>query len=770
MCNVQYQMCNVHLAELCSGEDTCTKLYELGAFKAVRDNQNCVRCRSDAAGQRDLPQREGEREEDRSRRLLKKTQRPGAASKKDRTGKEHIRYIWLAISVLLSSRVEVAATAVKNSSSTSGASSKMQKLTASPRLLEEVMSEMSAEKSGDSAVSTMSADLVQEKRPSSQSSCNLEVVVNREDVFRLRMKPLISRCGLLAILVKEANAMRPKDIEPGKSVLTVELDNFPGGAEAFELAVKFSYNEADITITVSNVATLRCVAEFLQMTDEYGKFNLLKKTESFLKHEVFWNWNDSLTVLKTCETFLAMAEKADIIQRCANALASRASLSPDSLSSPSFSSDLGTSSSSNSSRSSSQSPITGTWWFHDFSSLSVYLMERVVRALIKNGIDHKNLAKFLLHYVRSSIPALNFGAYGVFGSTHLSPGGSGRSTVGEEGEVSQKQTVRVQRDVIETVVELLSCLQPKAASCRSLFSLLRVAVALSASKPCRKKLEKMIGVQLDKATLDNILVPALPRRSSSLYDVDLIVRLAEYFLQDQAETLSTMGSVNFDRRSELEMSACEEVSSPVRTALLRVGELIDKFLAEVAADSQLKPSRFRTLAEVLPDTARSSSDGLYRAVEIFLEAHPNLTITEATGLCKVINLQKLGVEACKRVAQNTKFPASFILQVVLVHQNQLRSVMDGCIPKDLQDMKYCKPSKESYSVGKDGRLNRQSLVVHLECSNFEFMVRQNQELKSNLKKIHSRVSELESTYKRLRLEMGRLFKAKRRSKDVSVTP
>ncbi|KAG6542850.1 hypothetical protein Mapa_015754 [Marchantia paleacea] len=621
---------------------------------------------------------------------------------------------------------------------------------------------------GDSPTTSMSSNSVHEKRPT-HASCNLEVGVNGEEVFRLHMRPLLSRCGLLVMLVKEANAMRPKEIEPAKSVLTVELENFPGGPEAFELAAKFCYNEADVAITVSNVATLRCVAEFLQMTEEYGKGNLLKKTESFLKHEVFWNWNDSLAVLKTCETFLVVAEKADIIQRCANALASRASLSPDTLSSPSFSSeshDLGASSGSNSSRSSSKSPMSGNWWFHDFSSLSVYLMERVVRALIKNGIDHKNLAKFLLHYLRSSIPALKFGAYGVFGSTFLSPGCSGRSS---EEEISQKHTLRIQQDVIETVVDLLSSLQPRSASCRSLFSLLRIAVVLSASKACRKEIERMIGVQLDKATLDNILVPALPRRSSSLYDVDLIVRLAEHFLQDQAEALASAGlTQDIDKRSEHEMTSAQDASSPVRTALLRVGELIDKYLAEVAADSHLKPTKFRTLAEVLPDTARNSSDGLYRAVEIFLEAHPNLSITEATGLCKVINLQKLGVEACKRVAQNTKFPASFVLQVVLVHQNQLRSVMDGCIPKELQEMKSCKPSKEMYTFSKDGRLNRQAMVVHLECSNFEFMVRQNQELKTNLKKIHSRVAELESTYKRLRLEMGRLFRAKRRPKTTNV--
>lgn len=148
-----------------------------------------------------------------------------------------------------------------------------------------------------------------------------------------------------------------------------------------------------------------------------------------------------------------------------------------------------------------------------------------------------------------------------------------------------------------------------------------------------------------------------------------------------------------------------------------------------------------------------------------IQAHPTLPVTEATGLCRLINPQRLSLDACKRVAQNPRFPASFVLQVVFLQQSQLRSNMDSCLPSDYQDIK-CKPSsRDMYSYNREGRLSRQSLVVHLECSNFEFMVRQNQDLKRNLKKMHTRVAELETTYKRLRLEMGRLFKPKRRSKQ-----
>lgn len=425
-------------------------------------------------------------------------------------------------------------------------------------------------------------------------------------------------------LVKEANAIRPRETDGIKSVLTVELENFPGGAEAFELAAKFCFCVEDVPITFSNVAMLRCVAEFLEMTEDYGKANLSRRTEYFLKHEVLWNWNDSLGVLKSCEPFLVIAEKCEIIQRCAKALAFRACSSPDSFSDPpSFSSDsldLNFSSGSNSSRSSVKSPISSNWWFQDLSSLSIYLMERVVRALFKHGIDHKNLAKFLLHYLRSSLPPVQFGTYGIVGrhgSNLPSPGGSGRSL---EDEKVHSLSLKVQVEILETVVELLSDLQPRSVSCRSLFGLLRTAAAIGACKSSRRVVEKMIGVQLDKATLDNILIPAASQRNSTLYDVDLIVRLVEHFLKDQSGPLSGLPcSPVSERKCDSDHASKSDFNSPVRTASVRVGELIDKYLAEVAADSHLRPAKFQTLVEILPDTARNCSDGLYRAVEIFLE-------------------------------------------------------------------------------------------------------------------------------------------------------
>jgi hypothetical protein len=162
----------------------------------------------------------------------------------------------------------------------------------------------------------------------------------------------------------------------------------------------------------------------------------------------------------------------------------------------------------------------------------------------------------------------------------------------------------------------------------------------------------MIGIQLDKATLDNILITALPRRSSSLYDVDLVLRLVDFFLKDKAEALmvsaaaarisdssssllstrTESGLSTFSRAdcssSRLSMPATtvsSDIGTPVQTALTKVGDLMDKYLVEIAADTYLRPSRFLALAESLPDSARESDDGLYRAVDIYLEVSVSAT-------------------------------------------------------------------------------------------------------------------------------------------------
>ncbi len=103
----------------------------------------------------------------------------------------------------------------------------------------------------------------------------------------------------------------------------LELPDVPGGAEAFDLAAKFCYG-INFEITPSNVAVLRCAAEYLEMTESFGENNLVSRTEAFLSEVVFRNLADSIAVLHNCENLLPLAEELLIVSRCIEAAATKA--------------------------------------------------------------------------------------------------------------------------------------------------------------------------------------------------------------------------------------------------------------------------------------------------------------------------------------------------------------------------------------------------------------------------------------------------------------
>ncbi|KAG6526191.1 hypothetical protein ZIOFF_016168 [Zingiber officinale] len=90
--------------------------------------------------------------------------------------------------------------------------------------------------------------------------------------FLLHKFPMVSRSGKIWKMVVESR-------EPDLSRL--ELHEVPGGAEAFELAAKFCYG-TNFEITASNVAQLRCIAEYLEMTEQYQERNLIVRAEALL--------------------------------------------------------------------------------------------------------------------------------------------------------------------------------------------------------------------------------------------------------------------------------------------------------------------------------------------------------------------------------------------------------------------------------------------------------------------------------------------------------
>ncbi|KAL8214465.1 hypothetical protein R6Q57_003914 [Mikania cordata] len=101
----------------------------------------------------------------------------------------------------------------------------------------------------------------------------------------------------------------------------VHLDEIPGGSKTFELITRFCY-DIKIELTAHNVISLRCAAECLKMTDEFGDENLITLTENFLT-EVFATWSDTMKALESCEEVLHDAEELFLISRCITCLAKK---------------------------------------------------------------------------------------------------------------------------------------------------------------------------------------------------------------------------------------------------------------------------------------------------------------------------------------------------------------------------------------------------------------------------------------------------------------
>ena len=101
----------------------------------------------------------------------------------------------------------------------------------------------------------------------------------------------------------------------------VELpQNFPGGPETFEMISLFIYGSSTL-VDPFNVASLRCAAEFLEMTEQYSSGNLCDRFDIYLNQVVLQSWDDTLIVLQKCQTVLPWAEELLIVSRCIESLA-----------------------------------------------------------------------------------------------------------------------------------------------------------------------------------------------------------------------------------------------------------------------------------------------------------------------------------------------------------------------------------------------------------------------------------------------------------------
>ncbi|XP_031501840.1 BTB/POZ domain-containing protein At1g30440-like [Nymphaea colorata] len=476
-----------------------------------------------------------------------------------------------------------------------------------------------------------------------------DVVIEIGEIsFHLHKFPLLSRSGVLEKLIEESSTA-------DGTACIIQLHDIPGGAKAFELVAKFCYG-VRLELTALNVVSVRCAAEHLRMTEEYGEGNLILQTEEFLS-EVFSSWKDTIIALETCEEVLLHAEELHVVTRCINSLAMKACSDASlfgwpmgggqrTLQSPGGSllwNGIGTGA--------TPKPVTSDWWYEDLAVLSFPLLKRLILAMESKGMSPDNIAGCLTFYANSHLPGLQKRNSG-------NQEKNSRISVPTEGE---------QRALLEEIVGLLP-MQKGVTSTKFLLGLLRTAVILHASSSSRENLEKRVGIQLDQASLEDLLLPNLTYSVETLYDIDCVQRILDHFLvSDQASAATSPCLVD---EGQL-------IGSPSLSPITMVSRLIDGFLAEIAPDVNLKFSKFQALAAMIPDYARTLDDGIYRAIDIYLKAHPWLTDSEREQLCRLMNCQKLSLEACTHAAQNERLPLRVVVQVLFFEQLRLRTSIAG---------------------------------------------------------------------------------------------
>lgn len=483
--------------------------------------------------------------------------------------------------------------------------------------------------------------------------------------YLLHKFPLLSKCLRLQRLCAENPEFAQHQI--------IQLPDFPGGIEAFELCAKFCYG---ITITLSayNLVAARCAAEYLQMTEDVEKGNLILKIEVFFSSCILQGWKDSIATLQSTKSFALWSKELGITGRCIEAIAIKVLANPTKVSlSHSYSRRGRDDISCNGSESLRHKPTTKGWWAEDIAELSIDLYWRTMIAIKSGGkVPSSLIGDALRIYAARWLP--NIPRCVNVDSQFES----------EADFESFKETTSKHRMLLESIITLIPA-DKNAVSCGFLSKLLKAANIVKISSSSKVELARKMGLQLDEATVSDLLIPSSSSSTSNMiYDVDIVMTMLEHFmLQPQSPPTSPPKSKGGMRRRRsrsaenigFEFQESRRSSSASHSSKLKVAKIVDGYLQEIAKDVNVPLPKFIAVAESIPDFARIDHDDLYKAIDIYLKGHSELSKSERKRLCRILDCRKLSMQACMHAAQNELLPLRVVVQVLFFEQ--VRSAMAG---------------------------------------------------------------------------------------------
>jgi len=429
-----------------------------------------------------------------------------------------------------------------------------------------------------------------------------------------------------------------------------------------------------------NVVPLTCFACYLRMTENHSRNNLLSKALTFFEQRIFPSWNETIKALCTVEKIFQESVNFGLVDACSESLIKKALVDPSLLGEPIKNLTCVDDSEDDDNV---YRPNARRRLFdperqpEDLTILPLRLYEPIIQAMNKSGVPSKYVAASLCTYAKRWVFPISTGSGKMSINKRNSPG-----------------------EIIEAVERLLSH-QRGLLPCTLLFDMLQSAIILEANSHCRNGFEVRIGKQLEEATAKDLLVP-------SQYDTECVRRILKIFYGNYT-------------------------SSDI-SGLITVAELLEDFLVMGASDKDLKPEAFISLGDISAAASvgtQRSSDGIYRAIDIYLAQHRYLTESEREEVCRVLDCQKMSPEACEHAAKNERLPLRVVVQVLFAGKLQLHDA----ITKETKDSDDRLRKEEE--AGKD--------VAKLDCGG--------QQARGEMKNMCSKVMGLERECHMMRKEI-----------------
>ncbi|KAF8100296.1 hypothetical protein N665_0227s0028 [Sinapis alba] len=280
-------------------------------------------------------------------------------------------------------------------------------------------------------------------------------------------------------------------------------------------------------------------------------------------------------------------------------------------------------------------------WFDEASIQDMNCFVKTITGIKSKGIRPDLIGSIIAHYASKWLPDLS----GNVSATTAPPPPPPPPTESVTCSVMKK------RFFVETLTGILPP-EKDSVPCNFLLRLLRTAKMVGANQNYLTELENRVSWQLDQASLKELMIPSFSHTCGTLLDVELVTRVVKKFAGLDCEGVKT------------------------GAALVKVAKLVDSYLAEAAIDGCLTLPEFISLIKALPSHARTTEDGLYRAIDTYLKAHPKVLKQERKELCRLIDSRKLSPEAALHAAQNDRLPVRAIIRVLFTEQTKLSRHID----------------------------------------------------------------------------------------------